>query len=99
MPGVQPGEVLSPGRRKPGEWNWEGVWEDRVKKGIKASLSDPVLFGGGTDEVSVADSHSLNSLLSVQSTMKLMAAQIHFLATNEEELERIKNDMKLTVAT
>ncbi|KAI1877434.1 hypothetical protein JX265_003442 [Neoarthrinium moseri] len=32
--------------RKPGEWNWEGVWEERVKKGIAASLSEAVLFGG-----------------------------------------------------
>ncbi|KAI1818022.1 ubiquitin-conjugating enzyme [Poronia punctata] len=29
------------------EWNWEGVWEDRVKKGIANSLSESVLFGGG----------------------------------------------------
>ncbi|KAK7751553.1 hypothetical protein SLS62_006503 [Diatrype stigma] len=38
--------------RTPGEWNWEGVWEERVKKGIAASLSEPVLFGGigGSDE-------------------------------------------------
>ncbi|OTB08116.1 hypothetical protein M426DRAFT_201251 [Hypoxylon sp. CI-4A] len=32
--------------RKPGEWNWEGVWEERVKKAVNASLSEPVLFGG-----------------------------------------------------
>lgn len=32
--------------RKPGEWNWEGVWEERVKKGIATSLSESVLFGG-----------------------------------------------------
>jgi hypothetical protein len=32
--------------RKPGEWDWEGVWEERVKKGVAASLSDPVLYGG-----------------------------------------------------
>ncbi|KAI1083503.1 UBC-like protein [Whalleya microplaca] len=32
--------------RRPGEWNWEGVWEERVKKGVTASLSEPVLFGG-----------------------------------------------------
>ncbi|KAG9236817.1 hypothetical protein BJ875DRAFT_439077 [Amylocarpus encephaloides] len=31
--------------RKPGQWNWDGVWEDRVKKGIDASISDAVLFG------------------------------------------------------
>jgi hypothetical protein len=32
--------------RRPGEWNWEGVWEDRVKKGISSSLSESVLYGG-----------------------------------------------------
>lgn len=42
--------------RKPGEWNWEGVWEERVKRGIAVSLSEAVLFGnstagGGQDEV------------------------------------------------
>jgi hypothetical protein len=29
----------------PGDWNWEGVWENRVKGGIENSLSEPVLFG------------------------------------------------------
>lgn len=39
--------------RKPGEWNWEHVWEERVQKGIRTSLSDPVLFGsaGAADDV------------------------------------------------
>ncbi|KAJ9145174.1 UBC-like protein [Coniochaeta hoffmannii] len=38
--------------RKPGEWNWEGVWEERVKRGVQASLSEAVLFGQGQgDEV------------------------------------------------
>jgi hypothetical protein len=32
--------------RRPGEWNWEGVWEERVKKAISASLSEPVMYGG-----------------------------------------------------
>ncbi|GAP82481.1 putative ubiquitin-conjugating enzyme [Rosellinia necatrix] len=32
--------------RKPGEWNWEGVWEERVKKCISNSLSESVMFGG-----------------------------------------------------
>ncbi|KAH9438703.1 hypothetical protein MCOR02_002310 [Pyricularia oryzae] len=42
------------GARKPGEWNWEGVWEERVRRGIAASLSEPVLFGnagGAADDV------------------------------------------------
>ncbi|KAI5463336.1 ubiquitin-conjugating enzyme/RWD-like protein [Mariannaea sp. PMI_226] len=33
------------GVRPPSEWDWDGVWEDRVKKGIAASLSEPVLYG------------------------------------------------------
>ncbi|KZL86593.1 ubiquitin-conjugating enzyme [Colletotrichum incanum] len=40
--------------RKPGEWNWEGVWEDRVQKNIAASLSEAVLYGatlGGGDDL------------------------------------------------
>ncbi|CAM1511430.1 Fc.00g089430.m01.CDS01 [Cosmosporella sp. VM-42] len=31
--------------RQPGEWNWDGVWVDRVKKGVAASLSESVLYG------------------------------------------------------
>ena len=31
--------------RRPGEWNWDGVWEIRVKKGIDASISEAVLYG------------------------------------------------------
>ena len=30
---------------KPGEWNWDGVWEERVRKNIDGSLADPVLYG------------------------------------------------------
>lgn len=39
--------------RKPGEWNWEGVWEERVKKGVSTSLSESVMFGsaGAADDV------------------------------------------------
>ena len=32
--------------RDPSEWNWDGVWELRVRKAIAASLSEPVLYGG-----------------------------------------------------
>jgi len=35
---------LSP-RLDPGDWNWDGVWESRVKSGIEESISDAVLFG------------------------------------------------------
>ncbi|KAI1105870.1 UBC-like protein [Jackrogersella minutella] len=32
--------------KRPGDWNWEGVWEERVKRAVNASLSEAVLFGG-----------------------------------------------------
>ena len=38
------------------EWSWDGVWEERVRKGIDASTAEPTLFGsaaaGGDDLVS-----------------------------------------------
>lgn len=42
-PGVrqQPG-----GARRPGQWNWDGVWEERVRKGVQASISQHALYGG-----------------------------------------------------
>ena len=33
------------------EWNWDGVWEQRVRKGIDTSISDSVLYGGTDDLV------------------------------------------------
>lgn len=41
-------------KNQPDEWSWDGVWEERVRKGIDASISDPVLYGnpsGGDDLV------------------------------------------------
>lgn len=31
--------------RRPGDWNWDGVWEVRVKKGTEGSLTEGTLFG------------------------------------------------------
>jgi hypothetical protein len=36
--------------RRPGEWNWDGVWEVRVKKGVDASLTEAVLFGNSAGD-------------------------------------------------
>ncbi|KAK2630575.1 hypothetical protein QTJ16_001395 [Diplocarpon rosae] len=33
------------GQRRPGEWNWDGVWEVRVRKAVDNSVSEAVLFG------------------------------------------------------
>ena len=27
------------------DWNWDGVWQERVQKGIDASISNSVLYG------------------------------------------------------
>ncbi|KAK2786012.1 hypothetical protein FQN52_008008 [Onygenales sp. PD_12] len=45
----------SPQARRPGEWNWEGVWAKRVQTGIETSYLESVLFGsnsrGGSDDM------------------------------------------------
>ena len=47
------GQRAEDGSRHPGSWDWDGVWEDRVKKCIAGSLSEAVLYGGagGIDDV------------------------------------------------
>lgn len=45
-PRQQPG-----GARRPAEWNWQGVWEDRVRKSVQASISEPALFAGDNSDV------------------------------------------------
>ena len=44
------------------EWNWDGVWEQRVRKGVESSKSDPVLYGGttGGDDVVSPRAYSHN---------------------------------------
>lgn len=53
--GHPPAQAPPAATRQSGEWNWEGVWEDRVRKGIAASLSDPALFGGGGPDELVSE--------------------------------------------
>ena len=36
-------------------WNWDGVWAERVKKGVSGSLSEAVLFGEGDDLIRFLD--------------------------------------------
>lgn len=35
----------SPRPRGPSDWNWEGVWDERVKRAVQGSLSEAALFG------------------------------------------------------
>ena len=34
------------GEKESDEWNWDGVWEERVRRGIDASISEAVVYGG-----------------------------------------------------
>lgn len=47
------GNTVASNRKQPEEWSWDGVWEERVQKGIDASISDSVLYGnpGGGDDL------------------------------------------------
>lgn len=52
------GEGSALGRnRRPGEWNWDGVWEERVKRAVNASLSESVLYGPGAGDDIVGHRH------------------------------------------
>lgn len=56
LPDAEEGSGGADTPRRPGEWNWDGVWEERSKRNIDASLSEPVLFGDagmGDDVVSI----------------------------------------------
>lgn len=35
--------------RQPGEWNWEGVWQVRAKKGIDLSVTEAALYANSTN--------------------------------------------------
>ncbi|RMD41507.1 hypothetical protein DV735_g3603, partial [Chaetothyriales sp. CBS 134920] len=40
----RPSQTRPASPRHPGQWNWEGVWESRVRDGLEACTSDAALF-------------------------------------------------------
>ncbi|KAI8935535.1 hypothetical protein NX059_008105 [Plenodomus lindquistii] len=66
--------------RRPGAWNWEGVWEERVKKAVKASLSDSVLYGTGVGDDIIrfcnGDQDSLDKMKSQLETISRNATEV-----------------------
>jgi len=50
---VDDATVSELGTRQQDEWSWDGVWEERVRKGIDASIAESTLYGGagGADEL------------------------------------------------
>lgn len=43
--------LTSESRDRQQEWSWDGVWEERVRRGIDASVSESTLYGGGGDDL------------------------------------------------
>lgn len=81
-------ETPTAGRtRRPGEWNWEGVWEERVKRGVHNSLAEPVLFGAavGGDDIVQSSNFRPQSFAN--------DAQIRFSDLEPEIIQRIKQQM------
>ena len=38
--------VSDKGPEQQDEWSWDGVWEERVRKGVDASIAESTLYGG-----------------------------------------------------
>lgn len=88
--------------RRPGEWNWEGVWEERVKRAVTASLSEPVLFGsvGAADDVVSSNSYAYSTqrdfITDIQLLM-LYVSQIRFLNMEENDVDAVKDNLLRTL--
>jgi hypothetical protein len=79
--------------RRPEEWNWEGVWEERVKRGIAASQSEGVLFGsGGTADEVVCHWSPLVLHVGADGWR-----QINFLSMDDAEVEGAKSNLLRTL--
>lgn len=75
--------------RRPGEWNWDGVWEERVRRGVQNTLTEPMLFGSaaaGDDVVSPCPSRP-----SIQLVTDMH--QIRFAELQDEYVQKIKTQM------
>ena len=45
--------------RQQEEWNWDGIWQERVRKVIIASISDQILYGSGIGDDPVWPCYSI----------------------------------------
>ncbi|KAM0718527.1 hypothetical protein Q7P37_005597 [Cladosporium fusiforme] len=71
---VSPRTAQPGGARRPGEWNWSGVWEDRVRKVVAASRADGTLFGGEGAEVISFTKMDDEALASIMPQVQAQAA-------------------------
>lgn len=91
--------AAAPATRRPGEWNWEGVWEERVKRGIAASLSEGVLYGsaGAADEVVRFSGEDACFCCVTVVCLRLWFVQINFLNMDDNEVEGVKANLLRTL--
>jgi hypothetical protein len=75
--------------RKLGEWNWEGVWEHRVKKGVEGSVAEPVLYGNIALSDDLVSTDELYPRLMSPNTYW----QIRFLSLDDGQIQTIQEDM------
>lgn len=77
--------------RSPADWNWEGVWEERARRGILNSMADSVLFGnaGGSKE---SVRYAAMPLVDGAPGCSFLR-QIQFLDMEPEMLETVKEDI------
>ena len=71
----------------PEEWNWDGVWQERVQNGIKTSISDPVLYGINTGDDPV------RLQLSVLWSTANMHIKIRFAKVDDDLFRTIKHEI------
>lgn len=91
------------GARRPGEWNWTGVWEERVRKVVVGSRGEGALFGGdNTDVVGLhaRQTHimSARALPRILSKSLLTRTQIGFAKMDDEALKSILPQMEAQVS-
>lgn len=87
------------GARRPGEWNWTGVWEERVRKVVHTSRAEIALFGGeGAGVVSCCNSSrkhqrcpSLPRLTEARAALELFCTQ-HIRLTCTKQIDFAKVD-------
>ena len=71
--GLRPTSPASPGRaekRTPmkhqGEWDWDGVFEARVRNGVEGSISEAALFGAAAGKPTAATNDPVSVLEDVE---------------------------------
>lgn len=81
--------VSNPSLKQQEEWSWDGVWEERVRKGIDASISESTLYGGG--------SGGLDDLVgfSCPATQDLLTSvlQVRFVDLGDDLIQDIKAEV------